>query len=38
MKTIIQFLYNHAILAFSQEKMLTLIPVRVITKVHPDHR
>lgn len=24
-------------LTFSKEKMPTLIPVRVITKVHPDH-
>jgi hypothetical protein len=38
MKTIIQFLYTLNILAFSKEKMPALIPVRVITKIHPDHR
>ena len=38
MKTIIQFLYTLTNLTFSKEKMPALIPVRVITKIHPDHR
>jgi hypothetical protein len=41
MKTIIQFLNtlnNLTIPAFSKEKMPALIPVRVITRIHPDHR
>ena len=38
MKTIIQILYTLINLAFSKEKMPALIPVRVITKIHPDHR
>jgi len=38
MNTIIQFLYTYTILAFSKEKMPALIPVRVVTKIHPDHR
>jgi hypothetical protein len=38
MKTIIQFLYTLANLTFSKEKMPALIPVRVVTKIHPDHR
>jgi hypothetical protein len=38
MKTIIQFLYTFTNLAFSKEKMPALIPVRVVTKIHPHHR
>jgi len=38
MKAIIQFLYSLASLTFSKEKMSALIPVRVETKIHPDHR
>jgi hypothetical protein len=38
MKTIIQFLYTLTNLTFSKEKMPALIPVRVVTKIHPDHR
>lgn len=40
MKTMINHLVNALyLLAFSKEKMPALIPVRVITKIHPDqHR
>ena len=38
MKTIIQFLFTLTNVAFSKEKMPALIPVRVVTKIHPDHR
>ena len=38
MKMLIQFLYALTSFTFSKEKMPALIPVRVITKIHPDHR
>jgi hypothetical protein len=37
MKTIIQYLISVlGTAAFSNEKMPELIPIRVITKIHPD--
>jgi len=39
MKSIIRTLINaFASSTFSNEKMPALIPVRVVTKIHPDHQ